>query len=329
MVGFRNDASETLIPKLCSWKLWFRSWDSASMSLKLLECWNGRYTSCDDIPRLIFKIWTEMNGKLLMNTCVCICCYTEQYKKIPCGLTTTTTTTFIHYGMDITPPPKRKATVDFRDHHGRGGIFGCLLQVATCRCPKARCSGLMEASKQKINLRVPPNPNFANETLEAEEPENLWYDIPRYYKVVKKIFILQLQHSIWYIVQNYSPLRPTQQVFCPEYCQLNTMPLDQGKNERNHTNFTCQSSFLPIKNRSNSQRPSPLLSFHPTVTHMQLCCVKDRFFRPFRSASCTSLKAKSQTVLSWEVVQVPRLHTRNRPGLIKASWAPAVFATYF
>ena len=126
------------------------------------------------------------------------------------------------------------------------------------------------------------------------------------------------QHMI-YIVQNYSSVLPTPQGFCLEYLQLNTMPLDQGKNERNHTNFTCQSSFLPIKHRSNSQRPSPLLSFHRTVTHMQLCCVKDRFFRPFRSASCTSLKAKSQTVLSWEVVQVPRLHTRNRPGLIKAS----------
>ena len=153
--------------------------------------------------------------------------------------------------VSISPPKKngKQPLILGITMGGGGGIFGYLLQVATCRCPKARCNGLMEASKQKINLRVPPNPNFANETLEAEEPENLWYDIPRYYKVVKKIFILQLQHSIWYIVQNYSPLRPTQQVFCPEYCQLNTMPLDQGKNERNHTNFTCQSSLLPIKNQ--------------------------------------------------------------------------------
>lgn len=192
-----------------------------------------------------------------------------------------------------------------------------------------------------------PNENFGSWGTRVRS------DIPRFfYKVVKKILILQLwkineslewifevaispKYSVAKTTQHmiYSPKllisTPTQQVFCPEYCQLNTMPLDQGKNERNHTNFTCQSSFLPIQNRSNSQRPSPPLSSHPTVTHMQLCCVKDRFFRPFRSASCTSLKAKSQTVLSWEVVQVPRLHTRNRPGLIQASWAPAVFAAYF
>ena len=49
------------------WKLWFRNWNSATMSLKLLECWNGRHTGWEDILRLIFKIWTQMNGKRLLN----------------------------------------------------------------------------------------------------------------------------------------------------------------------------------------------------------------------------------------------------------------------
>lgn len=107
--------------------------------------------------------------------------------------------------------------------------------------------------------------------------------------------ILRCNYNTAYdIVENYSSVLPTLQGFCPEYCQLNTMPLDQGKNQRNHTNFKRQPSLLPIKNQSKLPKNPHLHPIPkkppPTVTHMQLCCVNDRFFRPFRSASCTSLK---------------------------------------